>query len=248
MGLQLKGENHTDNNRVDGNYNSWDELQDERNPWDVSTQPKTSLDFEEPKVVYNTAMAQVQAKQKESNPVIGAFIKIVVGLVVCGLVILVGRQIVSVVMPKGIDITEQLGHDAQTLQSELGESFINNPAWSANVYEYSKSDPSFEGSEDIGVVYMEGRQIGIHIPTKTYTIFNIRVGDGEAHMYKNTTYPFDNSTSILSTMSDKATVYIYYNQERNDCIFILINNVTNRIESMTYYNDYKKVSETLTSL
>lgn len=247
MGLQLKGENNG-NNSVGEQHNPWDAPKKETNPWDVPGKEDDLLNMEEPKVVYNTVMAEAQAKQKESNPIVGMFIKMVVALAVCGLVIFVGTKIVSVVMPKAIDVTPLLNADSRTIQSELGETFTSNPSWSSKVYEYSKSDPTFEGAENIGVVYMDGEQIGVHIPTKTYSIFDTRVGDGEKYMYDHTAYPYDNFSSILDTMSGKATVYIYYNVERNDCIFFLINNTTNRIQSMTYYNDYKKVSETLSEI
>ncbi len=247
MALQLKGENNSSDHVKDKQLNPWDVPKKEQNPWDVSKDESMDLKFEEPKVVYNTAMAEVQAKQKESNSVVGVITKMIVALAVCGLVIFAGRQIVSKLMPEGIDITKQLTLDSNKLQAELGETFVDNPAWSSEVYEYSESDPSFAGAEDVGVVYMNGKQIGVHIPNKTYTIFNTKVGDGEKHMYDNTTYPFDNFISIVDTMAGKATLYIYYNTERNDCIFFLINNTTNRIESITYYNDYKEVTETLTT-
>ena len=112
-------------------------------------------------------------------------------------------------------------------------------------YHYSKGNAVIKGAEDIGVVYIDGRQIGVHIDSNKYTIFGVQVGDGEKNMYDNTTYPYDSFISIMDTMGDKSTLYIYYNQSRNDCIFFRINNTTNRIETMTYYSDFRKVTELL---
>lgn len=245
MGLQLKGDNGS--NVEEEKKNPWDAPKKEVNPWDNPNGGKIDLDYEEPKVVYNAVTAEAQALQKEGNPVVSLIIKIVIALAVCGLILFVGKQIVSTVMPEGIDITNYLKKDESTLQRELGETFTNNPEWASKVYEYSESDPTFVGSADLGVVYLDGHPIGVHIPSAKYTIFNAQVGDGEKHLYDNTTYPFDNFSSIVDTMFNSSTLYIYYSESRNDCIFILINNTTNRVESMTYYYNYKEVTEQLSS-
>ncbi len=254
MGLQLKSDN---DNNIDNKgkvqlamkeQSTWDVPPKDSNPWD---NPNQSLDdsFEEPKVIYNSSMADLQGQQKQSNPFSGIIVKAVIAMIVCALLIFGGKAIVSVMMPEGEDITPLLTKKADVIASQLGLTFTDNPAWATNVVEYSESDPIIKGAaEGIGVVNMDGKQIGVHIQTKDYTMFGVQIGDGEKEMYDNTTYPYETFTSILNTMSDKATVYIYYNTSRNDCIFFLINNSTNRIESMTYYYDYKEVSEELSSL
>lgn len=251
MGLQLKGDNEGGNNHRDLRLqgmegNSVGPSTKEENPWDIpGKQNSVASDYEEPKVIYNAAMADLQGQQKQENPITGAIVKTVIALVICGALFLIGKQIVSVVKPEGQDITALLKNRGDAIAGELGVTFMDNPSWAANVYEYSESDPIIKGAEGVGVVYMDGRQVGVHIANKEYTMFGVQVGDGEQHMYNNTTYPYDSFVSILNTMSSKATVYIYYNEKQNDCIFFLINNTTNRIESMTYFYDYKEMTEEL---
>lgn len=250
MGLQLKSDNDLSKQdislgRQEGNErNQW---KPEKDPWDYSKDNMEDM-YEEPKVVYNSSMADLQGQQRQESLLQNVTKKLVVALIVGAILIFGGKAIVSVVMPEGIDVTSHLNKQEAVLAKELEETFLGNPTWATNVFEYSKSDPVVSGAEDIGVVYMDGKQIGVHIPTAKYMIFNTRVGDGEQHMYNNTSYPFDDSFSILDTVSGKATVYVYYNTERNDCIFFVINNTTNRIVSMTYYCDYKKVCEELESV
>lgn len=247
MGLQLKSDNdNKDKVQLSmREQNSWDTPKKDIDPWD---NPIDDL-YEEPKVIYNSAMADLQGQQKQGSPFVGILLKALIAMVVCAVLIFGGKKIVSVVMPEGKDVTPLLVKKADVIATELGVTFTDNPPWTTKVVEYSESDPIVKGTtEGIGVVNMDGKQIGVHIQTKDYTMFGVRIGDGEKHMYDNTTYPFEGFYSILNTMSDKATVYIYYNTSRNDCIFFLINNTTNRIESMTYYYDYKEVSEELSSL
>lgn len=247
MGLQLKGDHTNTNNEAAGEkHNSWDAPKKENNPWDAPARQSVALDIEEPKVIYNTAMAEAQAKQKGSSGVIGILIKFIILFAVCALIIFVGEKIVSKVMPEGQDITTMLGQQEDALSTSLGEMFVDNPVWAANVYHYSKGTVTVKGAEDIGVVYIDGRQVGVHIAGKEYTIFDVQIGDGEKNMYDNTTYPFDSFISIVDTInSGRSTLYIYYSNSRNDCIFFQISNTTNRIESMTYYSDYRKVTENL---
>lgn len=236
MGLQLKGEsNNTENKRNN----------EQNNPWDVSEQ-RAVLDIEEPKVIYNTSMAEMQAKQKGNGEIVGTIIKIIIIFMVCGLVVFAGKKLVSVLVPEGQDITTMLNWKENEISTSLEEVFVDNQGWTTDVYHYSKGSIAVKGAEDIGVVYIDGRQIGVHIASKKYTIFGVQVGDGEKHMYDNTTYPFDSFISIVDTINGgRSTLYIYYNNSRNDCIFFKINNSTNRIESMTYYSDFRKVTEKL---
>lgn len=236
MGLQLKGEsNNTENKRNN----------EQNNPWDVSEQ-RAVLDIEEPIVIYNTSMAEMQAKQKGNGEIVGTIIKIIIIFMVCGLVVFAGKKLVSVLVPEGQDITTMLNWKENEISTSLEEVFVDNQGRTTDVYHYSKGSIAVKGAEDIGVVYIDGRQIGVHIASKKYTIFGVQVGDGEKHMYDNTTYPFDSFISIVDTINGgRSTLYIYYNNSRNDCIFFKINNSTNRIESMTYYSDFRKVTEKL---
>ena len=236
MGLQLKGEsNNTENKRNN----------EQNNPWDVSEQ-RAVLDIEEPKVIYNTSMAETQAKQKGNGEIVGTIIKIIIIFMVCGLVVFAGKKLVSVLVPEGQDITTMLNWKENEISTSLEEVFVDNQGWTTDVYHYSKGSIAVKGAEDIGVVYIDGRQIGVHIASKKYTIFGVQVGDGEKHMYDNTTYPFDSFISIVDTINGgRSTLYIYYNNSRNDCIFFKINSSTNSIESMTYYSDFRKVTEKL---
>ena len=236
MGLQLKGESNNTENKRNGEQN---------NPWDVP-EKRDVLDIEEPKVIYNTAMADAQAKQKGNGLIVGTIIKMVIIFMVCGLIMFAGKKLVSVFVPEGQDVTTMLTWKENEISTSLEEVFADNPGWATDVYQYSKGSIAVKGAGDIGVVYIDGRQIGVHIDSNKYTIFGVQVGDGEKNMYDNTTYPFDSFISIMDTINDgKSTLYIYYNQSRNDCIFFRINNTTNRIESMTYYSDFRKVTELL---
>lgn len=244
MGLELKGGNGAGNNPAD---KEWEQTSRETdNPWDIPGKQNDDLYIQEPLELRNTAMAELQAKNKESSPVVDFLVKTLIILVVFGLIIFVGKKIVSVVKPAGEDITAMLQNEESKIASDLELTFTTQPACAGSVYQYSEGMVSVKGNDDIGVVYIDGKQVGVHITSEKYTIFGTQIGDGEKHMYNNTQYPFDSFIMIVDEInSGKSTLYIYYNQQRNDCIFFIINNTTNRIQAMTYYSDFKKVTERL---
>lgn len=244
MALELKRENGSDDNPVRRGFG--EVSNEEQNPWDVPGKQNDDLRLEEPIELYNSTMAELQGKSKDGSPVIDLLIKVTIAMMVCGLVIFCGKQIVSVIKPEGEDITAMLQNTESMIASDLEITFMNQPACAGSVYHYSEGTATVKGNDDIGVVYIDGKQVGVHITSEKYTIFGTQIGDGEKHMYDNTQYPFDSFISIVDTINGgKSTLYIYYNQQRNDCIFFLINNTTNRIQTMTYYSDFKKVTERL---
>lgn len=198
-------------------------------------------------VAVNNTVPNSEQMTKESGNVIVSAIRTIMILLIIGLVILfASKAIVSVVMPEGEDITPLLTSNADTIATTLGVAFQDNSEWVSRIHQYSGGTVTVKAAEDIGVVYIDGKQIGIQVESKAYTMFGIQIGDGEKHAYDHMTYPFDDFLSVLNDMAEgKTTTYFYYNQQRNDCLALTINDTTNRIVGMTYFTDYHRVTETL---
>ncbi len=242
MSLQLKGNesNPTTNSAVNGNH------QEELNPWDS---PNSMFQEDEPfqvSRIQNSMTATIQGEEKQGNPIVSTIVKIVMALVVCAALFLGGKAIVSVVMPEGKDITGLLKKNADAIASELGVTFIDNSEWVPQIHQYSTGTVTVKAADGIGIVYIDGKQAGVHIRDKAYTIYGIQIGEGEKKAHDNTSYPFDNFLSILNDMAEgKTTTYFYYNETQNDCIALTVNDTTNRIVGMTYFYDYNLVMQTI---
>lgn len=241
MGLQLKGDNETTN----GNSQFSMGTEEQSNPWDVPN----VLEENEPyrgKIINNTMTATIQGQEKQRNSGIDIFVKFVVVLIVCAVLVFGGKAVVSVIMPEGEDITNLLRSDANTIATQLGVTFTDNSEWVTQIHQYSNGNATVKAAEDIGIVYIDGKQMGIHVRSKKYTMFDIQLGDSETSVYNGTSYPYDNFLSVLNDMAEgKTTTYFYYNLEQNDCLAIAINDTTNRVVGLTYFYDYNKVTETL---
>lgn len=240
MGLQLKGtqntNDHLSKNDLEGG---------EADPWDV---PQRKLE-DEPysiKTTNNTTTATLVGEGRKQSPSGGMLVKLVVALVVCGFMILVGKIVVSNFVTEGEEISHLLAKSEADIAKELGVTFADRPEWVPQIHQYSKGKVSVRAAEEIGIVYIDGKQVGVHVNSKKYRIFNVQLGQGEREMNKNTTYPFVSFLSILNDMAEgKTTTYFYYRDKENDCMAITVNDTTNRVTGITYFNDFKLVMQTI---
>ena len=255
MGLQLKGDN-SDNNKNNNTSNNEYEFGGDsshlsngygaavggtKDPWEYNRGSKDIKDMDPQPIVSNASVS------KDNNSAVSSIIKIVMAFVIVGLLIFLGKKLVSVVLPEGEDVTQYIKMNEKDIAAGLKTTFSDNAEWVPQIHQWTNNGKvTVHSDENIGVVYIDGKQTGIHIHTKKYMLYNIRIGMGEVEVNKGTTYKYDNMLSVLDDMKEgKTTTYYYYNQAQNDCIAVTINDTTNRVTGITYFNDFKKVTESL---
>lgn len=208
------------------------------NPWD---NPK-NMDLDEP---YSTtkSIKSTYVPEKKKNHIMDGIMKIIVFLIVGGLLIILGKAIVSKLMPEGTDVTKILSKPEMELEKDLGITFSDNTTWARNMVQFSGGEMTIRSNEDIGVVYIDNKRVGVHIDSNKYTMYGIQVGMGEKKVYDtlSSSYKFDDFITIVDTGKQGTTTYYYYRAGKNDCIAIVIKNNTNRVDSLTYYNNYKLI-------
>lgn len=237
MALQLKNNNdgvNTDyyNNGMAGKDGG------APNPWDNPNANGSMETYQTTKSIKSTYVPE-----KRQFHIVEAMIRLIVFLVVAGVLIFVGKTVVSKVMPDGIDVTGMLSKPEMELEKELGVTFTDNTTWQKNMVQYSGGDMTIRANEDLGVVYINKKHVGIHIHTNKYKLFGIQVGMSEKKVYDtlSTTFQFDNFMTLVDSDKSGKTTYYYYRARKNDCIAIVIKNNTNRVDTITYYNNYKQI-------
>lgn len=233
MSLELKGEN---------NDNQYQKKEPAANPWDYENMR------EEPfQTTVNTSSlaAEVHGIDPPENHAKNAVMKVVILLAIGFSLVLICKLIL--LMQKGKDITDYLRCDEAAIASELKLDLLDRPEMVGHIHQWSTGEVSVKGTEDFGVVYIDGKQAGIHVESKKYTMYGLQLGEGEKHAYENMSYDFEDFHAVLNDMAEgKTTTYYYYNTQKNDCIAMTINDTTCRIVGLTYFYDYQKVIETLT--
>ncbi|MBQ6231226.1 MAG: hypothetical protein IJJ74_08945 [Eubacterium sp.] len=179
---------------------------------------------------------------KEKNHV-GLIIKIVVlALLVVGAVFLVKKLIKK--DPK--ELKDCVNMNTEQLEKELGIKLTRNDTTVKRVRHYSEGTLTTDGNYDVAVLYLDGKQLGIHIDSEKYKLYGIEIYMPRYEVEKKMTYEKENTMQILNDMyNGTSTSVFYYNTTKNDCIMVNYNDNTNRVVSMTYFNDFRRISERL---
>ncbi len=197
-------------------------------------------------VVIPTGPVVVESTSSKKGTDVGGIIKWVVIIAL----VLVGVKLISgVVNPKSTDVTAYVDVDVNQVENALDINLEPSSDMISKITHYSNCQVTVDGAEGIGVVYLDGDRKGLHIDDKKYSMYGLSIGDGEFRVDDALTYKYDEYFSVLNDlMGGKSTAYFYYNESKNDCLVIIINDKSARVVAMTYFNDYKLISENLDSL
>ena len=147
----------------------------------------------------------------------------------------------------GKDITDELSKSESELASDFKTQFTDNPARVSAIPQYCGGDINVKSGKDLHIVYYKDKQIGLNTDSRKYRLFGVGINDPEKTAIKKMTYQYDDCIAILNDlMGGSSDTYFYYNKKNNDCFVLTINKNSARVVNMTYYNDFKKVTSTLT--
>lgn len=204
------------------------------------------LFIDSPVVISTVVDKPVTAKKSSDFDLMG-----IIKWIVIALIVVVGVKLfVNLVNPKATDVTAYVNMETADVEAELDVTLPLAPDMAGKINQWSNNRVVTVNSDgEIGVVYMDGKHIGLHIADKKYTMFGVKIGDGETTIDNNITFDYENSMFVLNDMAEgKSTATYYYNKTNNDCLVVIINDNSNRVVAMTYFNNYAKVTETLSGL
>lgn len=241
MALQLKTEDSEKNKNMTND--NLDASLD-----DGFTEESTGINPGVKPVVISTYVPPVSNVKKDSTGT--KIVKIVIGIIVCLVLFFVGKNLINRFNPKSEDITELVNQTESVIASTLSLDFQDAPGKVPSVHQYSGGNVSVHSAGDLSVIYINNRQVGVKVDSKKYSMFGVKIGDGEVTADREMTYDAYDSFSVLEDMMDggDSVSYFYYNPEKNDCFLLIINSNTNRVVSMTYYNDFRLISRNLSGI
>ncbi len=189
--------------------------------------------------------APTQSSYKSGFDVMG-----IIKWIVIAVVVVVGvKFLAGIINPKATDVTGYGDMDTEQLEKALDIELQENSDMNRQITHYSNSTVTVDGDGDIGVVYFDGKQKGIHINNKKYSMYGISIGDGEFKIDDNITFEYDEYYSVLDDMlGGKSTATFYCNTKENECLVIIINDKSARVVAMTYFNDCKLITQNLSGL
>ncbi|MGN0438474.1 MAG: hypothetical protein ACI4F4_08140 [Lachnospiraceae bacterium] len=208
------------------------------NPWD---NPRASSSMEPYKATKSIASTYVESRS--SGRLLSGFMRVLMAIVVIGVVFFGGKIILGKIMPSGTDVTNLINKPEMEIQQDLGITFSDNKNWGKKMVQFSGDDATVRSNEDIGVVYIRKKHVGLHVHTNEYKLFDVQVGMSKKKVDEllSKSFQYDDIKTIEDDSGKGATSYVYYRSSKNDCIVIEIRQNTKRVDGITYYNNYKLI-------
>ncbi len=196
-----------------------------------------------------TYMGGVQPGVNSSRKKYSIASKVIGIILILGVLFAFYKGISYVVGSSGEDITDKLTLSEEELAKEYDMTFEDNEKIAKMIPHNSYGKLTARSANELDVVYIDGKQVGVHTNGRKYRFFGIGVNDPEYKAIKEMTYQYDSSYMVLNDMArEKSNVYYYYNKKNNDCLVTVVSESTNRIVSLTYYTNFKKISESLSGV
>ena len=148
----------------------------------------------------------------------------------------------------GKDITEYLTKTEDEIAKDFNISFSDNTDRVRAIPQYSGGTVTVKSGDDLHIVYINNKQVGVNTDSRQYRFFNVGINDAEQTAIKKMTYKYDNSMVVMNDLlgGNSETIF-YYNKKNNDCLALTVSDATNRVVNMTYYTNYKKITENLST-
>lgn len=174
---------------------------------------------------------------------------IVKWIVIIAVVLVVGKYIKNMIAPTMQDLSSMVNMKKSNLEQSLQVTFNANPNKVKQIYAWTNKEVTVDSADGIALVYFDGEQAGLHIDNRRYGMYGIAIGDPIVNVEKTITYPYNNSFIVANDESvGVSTAIHYYNEKNNDCLVVIYNDNSQRVVALTYFNDYKTVTEKLSDL
>lgn len=147
----------------------------------------------------------------------------------------------------GEEITQYMGMDETELALRLGTVFTENEEQSRALSKQTGHEVRVMSNEEMNLIYYDDELKGINITGRSYQIYGVSVNQPEISAVNHMTYKSEGVKQELpDVMGGMSLSHYYYNRDRNDCLVLTVNQHSNRVVSITFYNDFRLISGTVT--
>ena len=99
---------------------------------------------------------------------------------------------------------------------------------------------------ELNLIYLNKRLIGLNTSGRKYQFFGVSVNEPEITAVHRMGFLHDSSAQEVGSIAEGASrSHYYFDTKSNECLVLTINSYSNRVVSITYYNDFAAVSNRL---
>ena len=146
----------------------------------------------------------------------------------------------------GKDISPYLTMDEYELSAQLKTDFEENAELS-RALSRSNDPVTVRSDRELNLIYYGDTLVGFNTTGRKYQIYGVAVNEPEISAVHNMMYGADGSKREVADFGGGASdSHYYYNRIRNDCLVLTVNRHSNRVVSVTYYNDFQRIQSSIT--
>ncbi len=170
--------------------------------------------------------------------------KIIGAIFLIAIAVVVVKGVQYLVGSGGKDITNELAMSDSQISADLHLTLEDDPEAAKSLIQYSYGTPTVKSDKGLNIVYIDGIQVGVNTTSRSYTFYGVSINQAEKDALREMTYQYDEYYEVITDDVDPVSNnYIYYNEKANDCMVIAVNKQSARIVNISYYTDYKKITE-----
>ncbi len=194
-------------------------------------------------------VTDVKVGTNSSNKVLSIIFKVVGVLLILAVLFALYKGIGYVTGSGGEDITSKLTLSEEELAQDMDTTFEDNENIVKMIPRYTNGTLTAKTGKELDIVYVDGKQVGVHTNGRKYKFFGVGVNDPLYTAEDKLTYQYDECFQVLTDfLNENSESYFYYNDKNNDCLVLTVSKNTNRVVSMVYYTDYHKMTENLSAV
>ena len=197
-------------------------------------------EYEEP-IELEQKIHQTTVIPKEDSvgkKLVSLIIKLVIFMIIIGGILKIAPMLIEKADAK-IRLDDYVNASQATFEKELGLTFQNNPNIVRNLPLASLDGITAVTAEQepISIIYQNGKQVGFFFTSKSYSLYNIKIGSGEKKVYDDTTYAFYYCWELLKDIGGISTASYYGDQAETSYLVVVFNNTSHRAAAVAYFTD-----------
>ena len=147
----------------------------------------------------------------------------------------------------GKDITIYLNMTEDEIADGLNIEFYDNTELPAKIPVYvDKNRVTAKSGGDLDLIFINGEKVGVRTDSRKYKFYNVSINESEQNALDTMTYKYDSSFVVLNDMAKGTSKdYFYYRKKEGDCLVLTVNDNSNRVVCLAYYNNYRLISKDL---
>ena len=172
--------------------------------------------------------------------------KIIGGIILLIVAVLIYKGAFYMTGSGGKDITAELTKTEDEISGDLKIKFEDNDARVSAVPQYTYGKVTVRSGKGLHVVYCNDEQVGVNSDSRNYRFFDVGINEPWKQAVGSMSYKYDDCIVVANDFIEgNSDTYYYFNEKNNDVLILTVNKNSARVVNMTYFTDYKKMTEKL---